>query len=532
MSTARPPRIRTRCATARQGVRRTTRASAAKRATRTEREPGEAPARERVGGSEGRSPSVIFEEVSKFYGEVLGVNRVTLNIPPGITSLVGPNGAGKTTLMNLMTGLIFPDHGRILMRGISPRDPEALMRMTGYATQYHGAALGHRVHLHHHRAASVRIRAIGSGGEGLEGARARESDRGGEPQSRGVSKGMRQRVRLAQAIAHDPDLLVLDEPLNGLDPLVRAETIDLFRSWAAEGKHVILSSHVLQEVDVISDQVVLIANGMIVAEGKIRTVRDEIDEHPSQYIVRCRDRDASGVAALLFSEEHITEIKLNDDRLGMLVMTRDREQFARALGRIALDGHRIESVVPADENVDALYQVPDRRQVVMTLQFLPGSGPAGVDDRKDRAPACLLRQALFLDLRAGAPAVADVLRARPRHEARWPAACQKRPDGLRPDRQRPGRRTGRRREEAARKAGRGTLGDAGPARPPTRREFRDDDPRHRAGGRSPLRPPECQESFLQRGAGGQDLRVRGLRTGWPGESRAPPSRHGKRAVQP
>src|SRR5678815_4203185 len=111
------------------------------------------------------------------------------------------------------------------------------------------------------------------------------------------SKGMRQRVRLAQAIAHDPDLLVLDEPLNGLDPLVRAETIDMFRSLAAAGKHVIISSHVLQEVDLISDQVVLIANGMIVAEGTIRTVRDEIQEHPSQFLVRCRDRDASGVAA-------------------------------------------------------------------------------------------------------------------------------------------------------------------------------------------------------------------------------------------
>jgi ABC-2 type transport system ATP-binding protein len=137
---------------------------------------------------------------------------------------------------------------------------------------------------------------------------------------------------------------------------VRAETIDLFRAWAAQGKHVIISSHVLQEVDLISDQVVLIANGMIVAEGQIRNVRDEIDEHPSQYIVRCRDRDASAVAAQLFREEHITEIKLHDDKLGMLVMTRDREQFARALGRIALDGHRIESVVPADENVDALYE--------------------------------------------------------------------------------------------------------------------------------------------------------------------------------
>ena len=104
----------------------------------------------------------------------------------------------------------------------------------------------------------------------------------------------------------------------------------------------------------ISDQVVLIANGMILAEGSIRNVRDEIDEHPSQYVVRCRD--ASEVAALLFGEDHVTEIKLNDDGLGLLVMTRDREQFARALGRIALDGHRIDGVVPADENVDALYE--------------------------------------------------------------------------------------------------------------------------------------------------------------------------------
>jgi len=168
------------------------------------------------------------------------------------------------------------------------------------------------------------------------------------------SKGMRQRVRLAQAIAHDPEVLVLDEPLNGLDPLVRAETIALFRTWASEGKHVILSSHVLQEVDLISDQVVLIANGTIIAEGTIRTVREEIQEHPSQYLIRCRD--ASGVASRLFSEDHVTEIKLNDDRLGLLVMTRDREQFARALGRIALDGHRIDGVVPADENVDALYE--------------------------------------------------------------------------------------------------------------------------------------------------------------------------------
>jgi hypothetical protein len=93
-----------------------------------------------------------------------------------------------------------------------------------------------------------------------------------------------------------------------------------------------------------------------VAEGQIRKVRDEIDEHPSQFIVRCRDANASGVAEMLFREPHVTEIKLNEDRMGLLVLTRDREEFARALSRIALDGHRIESVVPADENVDALYE--------------------------------------------------------------------------------------------------------------------------------------------------------------------------------
>jgi ABC-2 type transport system ATP-binding protein len=302
-------------------------------------------------------PSVVFDKVSKFYGEVLGVNRVTLNIPPGITSLVGPNGSGKTTLMNLMTGLIFPDHGRILMRGISPRDPEALMRVTGYATQYDTAprwATGFTF-------VTTGLLLFGYGRSEAEERAWKALERleltdAANRKVAAYSKGMRQRVRLAQAIAHDPDVLVLDEPLNGLDPLVRAATIDMFRNWAAEGKHVIISSHVLQEVDLISDQVVLIANGMIVAEGKIRKVREEIQDHPRQYIVRCRDGDASGVAALLFGEAHITEIKLNDDRLGMLVMTRDREQFARALGRIALDGHRIESVVPADENVDALYE--------------------------------------------------------------------------------------------------------------------------------------------------------------------------------
>jgi ABC-2 type transport system ATP-binding protein len=240
------------------------------------------------------------------------------------------------------------------MRGISPRDPEALMRITGYATQYDTAprwATGFTF-------ITTGLLLFGFPQAEAEAKAWRALERVGltEAATRKVaaySKGMRQRVRLAQAIAHDPELLVLDEPLNGLDPLVRAETIDLFRTLAASGKHVILSSHVLQEVDLISDQVVLIANGMIVAEGNIRDVRDEMDEHPSQFVVRCRD--ASALAARLFAESHVTEIRLTDDRMGLLLLTRDREALARALGRLALDGHQIEAVVPADENVDAVY---------------------------------------------------------------------------------------------------------------------------------------------------------------------------------
>lgn len=298
---------------------------------------------------------IIFDEVSKFYGEVLGVNRVTLKIPPGITSLVGPNGSGKTTLMNMMAGLIHPDRGAITVCGLSPNDPERLMRITGYATQYDAAPRGLTgfefvatglLLAGHQRVAAEELAWKALEQVGMSDAAQRKVA--------AYSKGMRQRVRLAQAIANNPQVLVLDEPLNGLDPLVRAETISLFKSFARQGRHVVLSSHVLQEVDLISDQVVLIANGMIIAEGNVRGVREEIDEHPSQYLIRCRD--ASRIASLLFEQDHITQIQLHDDRLGLLVMTRSRQEFSRALSRICETGHTVEQVMAVDDNVDALYQ--------------------------------------------------------------------------------------------------------------------------------------------------------------------------------
>ena len=300
-------------------------------------------------------PEIVFDDISKFCGDVLGINRVTLRIPPGITSLVGPNGSGKTTLMNLMAGLILPNRGTISIRGLSPRDPERLMRITGYATQYDAAPRG---------VTGFDFVSTGLALNGCPPAEAAERTwkaleqvgltEAAHRKVAAYSKGMRQRVRLAQAIAHDPEVLVLDEPLNGLDPLVRAETISLFKQFGAEGRHVVLSSHVLQEVDVISDQVILIANGMIVAEGQVRSVREEIHEHPSQFVIRCRD--ASRIAALLFEQDHIAQIKVHDDRLGLVVMTRNRTEFSRALTRISLAGHTVEKVMAVDEDVDALYQ--------------------------------------------------------------------------------------------------------------------------------------------------------------------------------
>ena len=172
----------------------------------------------------------------------------------------------------------------------------------------------------------------------------------------GYSKGMRQRVRLAQALAHEPSVMVLDEPLNGLDPMARAEVIDLFRELADGGLHVIVSSHILHEVDLISDQVMLINGGYIVAEGEIGDVRDEMEEeHPMQVLVRC-DRP-SLLASRVFEADHVVEARLLEDGHGLLVRTRDADQFYLALNEIVLaNGFAIEAVAPADSDVNAVYQ--------------------------------------------------------------------------------------------------------------------------------------------------------------------------------
>jgi ABC-2 type transport system ATP-binding protein len=170
----------------------------------------------------------------------------------------------------------------------------------------------------------------------------------------GYSKGMRQRIRLAQALSHNPRVLVLDEPLNGLDPLARAEMIALFRSVAEDGSHVIISSHILHEVDAISDQVILLSNGYVVGEGKIHSLRDEIREHPAQILIRCdRPRD---VASKMMENERTIEVRIHNDERGLLVKTRDADRFYLMLNHIAANGIEIESVAPADDDVNSVYE--------------------------------------------------------------------------------------------------------------------------------------------------------------------------------
>jgi len=300
--------------------------------------------------------TIVFENVSRFYGEVLGVNRVNLTVPPGVTSLVGPNGAGKTTLMNLMTGLLHPTEGQIRVLGISPQDKERLCRLVGYCTQFDAFPKG----LTGYKFLYAFLRMHGMSHEECDRRTKRSLELVGlsEAANRLVgaySKGMRQRVKLAQAIAHDPQVVILDEPLNGLDPMARAEAIALFRQWGEQGRHVIVSSHILHEVDQISDQVILLSQGYVVAEGAIQGVRSEVKDQPMQILVRC-DRPAV-LAARLFDQDHIVEARIQGDGRNLLLSTRDADSFYLLLNRVILDsGLQVESVAPADDDVNSVYQ--------------------------------------------------------------------------------------------------------------------------------------------------------------------------------
>jgi len=299
--------------------------------------------------------TISLRDASKFYGEVLGVNRITLDLKPGLTGLVGPNGSGKSTLMHLLTGLLRPTRGEVSVLGVPPADAERLLRIVGYCTQYDSFPAGatglsflrHALALHGQAAAEAEKRSW----EMLAAVGLTDSAR---RRIAGYSKGMRQRIKLAHALCHSPRVLVLDEPLNGLDPMGRAEMIHLFQELAAEGRFVIVSSHILHEVDAICDAVVMVHGGSVVAEGQIRAVRGEITSQPIQVLVRC-DRPQA-IAARAFTLDHVVEAKLVDDGASVLIRTRDADAFYASLTDMVIEsGVTVETVLPADESVDAVY---------------------------------------------------------------------------------------------------------------------------------------------------------------------------------
>jgi len=226
------------------------------------------------------APALLFEQVSKWYGPVIGVNQVTLELRPGITGLVGANGAGKSTLLRLATGQLRPDLGRVQVFGIDGWT-SAAKRHVGYCPEidaFYEEMSGRQFVLAMTRLCGyARTEAERRVENALEFVgMADRSDR----KLRGYSKGMRQRVKVAQALVHDPQVLVLDEPLSGVDPVGRQEFLELFRRLAAAGKCLLVSSHELEELEKLTEHVAIMARGRIAAVGTVSHIRDRLDDHP------------------------------------------------------------------------------------------------------------------------------------------------------------------------------------------------------------------------------------------------------------
>jgi len=299
--------------------------------------------------------NIVLHDLSKFYGEVLGVNRIGLEIEPGITGLVGPNGAGKSTLMNVVAGLITPTRGQLSVLGVSPSQTEKFFGQLGYCTQYDSFPAGingydfiYNTLLVHgfERTTAKKLTSQTLEQVSLTEAAKRSVD--------SYSKGMRQRIKLAQAICHQPDVLILDEPLNGLDPMARAQVIELFRSFADSGKIVLISSQILHEVDLISDRVVLLNSGYLVAEGDLTNIQSETGEPMKIFI---RSLHAAAIAAQVFEFDHVVEAQMHYDGEGLFIRSTNADAFFLAFNSQVVDkGWSIESMGPADETIEAIYQ--------------------------------------------------------------------------------------------------------------------------------------------------------------------------------
>jgi len=298
---------------------------------------------------------VRAENTTKRYGEVLGLNGFTAEFGPGITAFIGPNGSGKSTFFRLLTGQLRPDSGHLEVLGRDPWVHRSGSGDVGYCPE-HPAVYGWMTAFEF---VTYLLRLDGfPRGEAEPRADAALASVGltevADRRLRGFSKGMRQRVKIAQALAHDPKLLLLDEPLNGLDPLGRVQLLDLFERLAAQGHHLIVSSHVLYEVERLTEEIVMISNGRVLATGNVHRLRDALDAHP--HSIAFRTGQPRRLAERLTAWEHVTSVEIAEpDRL--IVRTRAPDAFYRDLPGLVLDADLpIDEMSSPDDNLEAVFR--------------------------------------------------------------------------------------------------------------------------------------------------------------------------------
>ncbi len=301
------------------------------------------------------NPVVETKNLSKYYGNVLGLSDVSVEIHPGVVGLLGPNGAGKSTFLKLITGQLKPSLGQVYVFGQKIWNNPQLFADIGYCPETDAffedlsgwQFLTWMLQLHHFSACQAEEKA----NEILGFLHlAEDKDR----LIRSYSRGMRQRLKIAQAIAHDPQLIILDEPLNGLDPLGRRKVIKYIRKMGEEGRTVIVSSHVLPEIEAMTKKIILIHQGKIFASGNIHYIRELIDSHPHIISIKCNQvRD---LAAALIKAEEVIKVFFTPDPQEVQIETRQRDVFFDRLQKLILElDLNVEAITSPDDNLQAVF---------------------------------------------------------------------------------------------------------------------------------------------------------------------------------
>jgi ABC-2 type transport system ATP-binding protein len=301
------------------------------------------------------TPIVAAEHLSKWYGQVIGLNDVSVAVPPGITGLLGPNGAGKSTLMKLVTGQLKPSKGSIAVLGEPIWGNAALYFRIGFCPEQD--SFYERMTGLEWVTALVRLNGVGARDAAAMARRALEAVElidAAHKKIGAYSKGMRQRVKLAQALAHDPELLILDEPLAGMDPLARRKTIRLIKEWARAGKSILVSSHILHEIESMTANILLINQGRILAEGNVHQIRDLIDEHPHTVYIKADQTRA--LAREFLAYDDVLSLRFEND--GVVVQTGRPDAFYARLTELAASGSlgAIHEVTSPDDNLQAVFK--------------------------------------------------------------------------------------------------------------------------------------------------------------------------------